>query len=66
MTENTYRKPGYIAYHVKRPNDGQSYWTRIGAAFRHQDGKGFNLVLDAFPVNGEVVLRIPEEQNTDD
>ena len=66
MTETKSKKPAYIAYNVKRPNDGQAYWTKIGVAFQHQDSKGFNLVLDAFPVNGEVVLRVPEEKNSDE
>jgi hypothetical protein len=32
-------------------------WTRIGAAFANKDGKGYNVSLDAMPVNGALVLR---------
>ena len=29
---------------------------------RHNDGMGFTLKLDALPVHGEIVLRIPTEK----
>jgi len=35
----------------------QSNWMRIGVAFPHKDGKGFQVQLHAFPVNGKLVLR---------
>lgn len=34
-------------------------WTRIGVAFPHKDGKGFNVELTALPLNGKLVLREP-------
>lgn len=53
------------AFHVKNVGDkgGQgekSYWNKIGAAFPHADGKGYNVVLDCMPFSGEIVLRLPE------
>jgi hypothetical protein len=36
-------------------------WSRIGVAFQHKDGIGFDVVLDATPVNGRVVLRSNEQ-----
>jgi hypothetical protein len=45
---------------VKR--EGQDdFWLPIGAAFAHADGKGFNVVLQALPTNGKVVMRQPQE-----
>lgn len=35
-------------------------WTKIGAAFEHGDGKGWNIVLHCLPIDGKVVLRLPE------
>ena len=35
-------------------------WTRIGAAFPHKDGPGFNLELRALPVDGRIVLLPPD------
>jgi len=45
--------------------DGQgdkSYFNKVGAAFEHKDGQGFNIVLDAVPVDGRVTLRTPKER----
>ena len=33
---------------------------RIGVAFPHKDGKGFDVMLQAVPVDGKVVLRLHE------
>ena len=54
-------KPTHYAYTVREGNEAdQSYWTKIGAAFSHKDGKGFSLVLDALPVDGRLTLRKAE------
>jgi hypothetical protein len=55
-------KPSPIAYQVTERDDGKSYFNRVGSAFKHKDGKGFNVMLDATPVNGQVVLRTPQER----
>jgi hypothetical protein len=40
------------------PNGKEAFWLRIGAAWAHKDGKGFNLQLSALPANGgRIVLR---------
>ncbi len=38
--------------------EGDSSWTKIGVGFVHEDGKGFDVVLEALPVSGRVVLRL--------
>ncbi len=56
-------QPTHVAYSVRDyQKDGKTdaSWTRIGAAFAHKDGKGFDVTLDALPVTGRVVLRINE------
>jgi len=30
-------------------------WTKVGAAFPHKEGAGFNIQLKAFPVDGKLV-----------
>jgi hypothetical protein len=36
----------------------EAYWLKIGSAWPHKDGKGFNLQLSALPANGgRIVLR---------
>ena len=55
-------KPSHIAYQVRNGGEGKSYFNRVGSAFAHGDGKGFNLVLDSTPVDGRVTLRTPQER----
>ena len=51
--------PALIAYHVTERGD-KSFWTRIGAAWDHEDAKGLTVQLDLVPVNGgRIVLREP-------
>lgn len=44
----------------KDERSDKSYWTKIGMAFANSDGQGYSLKLDALPVNGEIVLRVPK------
>jgi hypothetical protein len=56
----------YTAYTVRdfeRNGEAGSDWMRIGVAFPHDDGKGFNLSLHAVPVDGKVVLRLHETKD---
>lgn len=56
MTATANRAPTHSLYVVH--GDGETArWTRIGAAWPNQDGKGFSMKLDAMPVTGRVVLR---------
>ncbi|HEX4613240.1 MAG TPA: hypothetical protein VH092_33950 [Urbifossiella sp.] len=56
-------KPAYIAYTVRNNEDQkEGFWTRLGVAFPHQDGKGFNLLLDAYPLDGRITLRVPSDK----
>lgn len=52
------RAPEYDAFSVRdRGPDKSASWNRIGAAWKHRDGKGYDLALDAVPVDGRVTLR---------
>ncbi len=57
-------QPAYRAYTVIK-RDGkdakQDYWLNIGVAFAHEDGAGFNLLLQALPIDGKLVLRSHKE-----
>ena len=45
---------------MRSPRRKEAIWTTIGAAWAHQDGKGFNVKLDYLPLNGaEIVIREP-------
>ncbi len=56
----TKNAPTYIAYQV-REGSKKSYFTRIGVAWTHKDGKGFNIQLESVPLDGKVTLRIASE-----
>ena len=47
---------------VKKDPDDQNekgFWNRVGIMFEHKDGKGWSIHLDALPVNGDLVARVP-------
>jgi hypothetical protein len=41
-------------------------WTKIGVAFPHADGAGFNIELKAFPRDGKLVVLPPFTEERDD
>jgi hypothetical protein len=58
---NNSKKPSHYVYSVREGAEGgQDYWTKIGVAFAHNDGKGFSVILEAFPVNGKLTIRQPD------
>jgi hypothetical protein len=56
------RRPTHVAYSVRERENKKSEWRPIGVAWQHGDGKGFNVVLDALPLDGKVVLRSSEDK----
>ena len=63
---NTGRKPDQIAYSVKDSPDGKGYWNRVGAAWKHRDGQGTEIILDSTPINGRISLRDQRDQRMQD
>jgi hypothetical protein len=57
------QQPTYQAYTVVKREGADDFWLNIGAAFMHQDGDGFNIMLQALPINGKIVLRPPKSEN---
>jgi len=39
--------------------DEKGFWHKVGVMFEHKDGKGWSIHLDALPVNGDLVARVP-------
>ena len=62
MTESTSKSPSHIAYQVRDREGQKGIWTRIGAAWPQKDGKGFNIQLDAIPLDGHIALRIATDK----
>ena len=56
------KKPSHIAYQVREGKGDKGYFTRIGAAWPNKDGNGFNIQLDAVPLDGRITLRVPSEK----
>jgi hypothetical protein len=53
--------PALIAWHIAECGE-KSFWTRIGAAWNHEDGEGMTLQLDLIPAaGGRIVLRTPKQ-----
>ena len=59
--------PDFAVYTVKERGQGQDpFWLRIGAAWINKDEKGYNLQLDALPLNGRLVLRVPKPKEEEE
>jgi len=62
----TDRKPTYlnvlsVEEFESAPGKTGKSWTRVGVAFPHTDGRGFNIELKAFPRDGKLVVLPPGE-----
>jgi len=44
------QQPSYRAFTVIKREDHDDFWLQIGAAFPHQSGDGFNVILQALPI----------------
>ena len=53
-------KPIFYAYAVKERGRNKAIWTRIGAVWPHEKGKGFNIELEALPIDGRIVVMEPK------
>jgi hypothetical protein len=61
-TESTASKaPSHIVYQVRDREGGKGFFTRIGAAWPHKDGKGFNIQIESVPLDGRITLRVASE-----
>lgn len=54
--------PSYRAYTVIKREGKDDYWLNIGVCFAHEDKDGFNLLLQAMPLDGKIVLRTYKER----
>ena len=49
------KTPTHFAYQVRNREGKKAIWTRIGSAWAHADGSGFNIQLDAVPIDGKIM-----------
>jgi hypothetical protein len=62
MTTNTQTRAPTHSLYVVSGDSENARWTRIGAAWPNQDGKGFSMALDAAPIAGRLVMRENKRQ----
>ncbi len=65
QTQRTKLKPYLLGYTVREAkNSDQAYWSKVAIAWVHKDGNGYNIQMDAVPVDGKLVLRtVPEDHD---
>jgi len=51
------KQPTHRAYSVIRREGQDDFWLNVGLVFPHKDGGGFNIMLQAFPLDGKIVCR---------
>ncbi len=61
-TQSKTKSPTHIAYQVRDREGQKGFWTRIGSAWPHGDGKGFNIQLESLPLDGRITIRVAEDQ----
>jgi hypothetical protein len=65
------QQPSHRVFTIIKREGHDDYWLAIGAAFPHQSGDGFNVILQALPIpdrDGQckIVLRPPKEDREAD
>jgi hypothetical protein len=55
-TPTSSKRPSHGVYVVEGEGK-EAYWTKVGAAWAHNDGDGFSLQLTALPINGRLSIR---------
>jgi len=50
-------QPSHRAYSVIKREGQDDFWLNLGLGFPHKDGKGLNVILQAYPLDGKIVLR---------
>ena len=53
----TVKKPSHEVFQVLETAKDKSYWTRIGAAWLHEDGEGLSVTLNCLPLDGRIIIR---------
>jgi hypothetical protein len=56
------KSPSHVAYQIRDREGGKGFWTRIGAAWAHADGQGFNVQLESVPLDGRITLRVATDK----
>lgn len=60
------KKPYMLGYVVRPYGDGKASWSRVAVAWAHKDDQGFDVRMDAVPVDGRLVLRTVRDDDRND
>lgn len=60
------RQPSHRAYAVIRREGQDDFWLNLGLVFPHKDSGGFNIMLQALPLDGKIVCREISDGDTDE
>ena len=64
MAEKESHQPTHKAFTVIKREGKEDYWLDIGVAFPHKDSRGFNIMLQAFPLDAKIsAARSPRAKN---
>ena len=63
MADRQPNTPTHRAYSVIKRDGQDDYWLNLGLVFPHKDGSGFNIILQALPLDGKIVCREIAEDN---
>lgn len=68
-SNNSAKRPSHEVFVTRQvPGREKKRWTKIGAAWEHEDGAGWNILLEAHPIGNQLVMRVrreEDEQNRD-
>lgn len=62
QTSTSSKTPTHTVYHVRDREGKKGFWTRIGSAWAHNDGRGFNVQLEIVPLDGRITCRVATEK----
>jgi len=60
--ESDQKTPTQAAYHISDRESAKSFWTRIGSAWAHHDGKGLSIQVETVPLDGRIAIRVISEK----
>ena len=60
------RQPSHRAYAVIRREGQDDFWLNLGLVFPHKDSGGFNIMLQALPLDGKIVCREISDNDADE
>jgi Bacterial regulatory protein, Fis family len=53
------KQPALGVYSVDLRDRGANDWIKVGTAVPHEDGRGYDIMLQALPLHAQLVLRAP-------